>query len=315
MRIGRKHHLALVQRIQSSRQWHLPAGAAAFLALAMTRPSSAAFVSYQEDSQPNASFQNVATYIRNDKPTNSFGGDPQLLAGTISGSTGRIRALFAYDLRAAGGLSAGDTITDVSFALTVLDTDGNSVSRNVALEMHPLTGTITEGSGRPTAPSTNDATWNNRTTSIAWTTAGGDISSTVLASTTADPTAVHAGTVLTFSGSGTSNPLVQAAQAALDNPTSGIFEFAIKLPGGTSPGQEQGSAWELFLFQSDDNRDANSLYNAAVAPTLTITTATPTPEPTAAATLAMLAGGLLLGRRRVDAAPRDTGFPARARCV
>src|SRR5437763_4964294 len=144
MRIGRKHHHALVRRIHNSRKWLMPACAAAFLALAIARPSSAAFVTYQEDSQPNASFQNVATYIRNDKPTNSFGGDPQLLAGTISGSTGRIRALFAYDLRAAGGLSAGDTITDVSFALTVLDTDGNSASRNVTLEMHPLTGTITE---------------------------------------------------------------------------------------------------------------------------------------------------------------------------
>jgi hypothetical protein len=300
MRIGRKHHYALVKRTQSFGPRLIPAVAAAFLALAIARPSSAAFVTYQEDSQPNASFQNVATYIRSDKPTNSFGGDPQLLAGTLGGSTGRIRAVFAYDLRAAGGLSAGATITDVSFALTVWGTDGSSAGGDVTLEMHPLTGTITEGSGRPTAPSTNDVTWNNRTTGAAWTAAGGDISSTVLASTTADPTAVQTGTVLTFSGSGTSNPLVQAAQAALDNPTSGIFEFAIKLPSGTSPGQEQGSAWELFLFQSDDNRDANSTYNPAVAPTLTITTATPAPEPTAAGMLSIIAGGLLMRRRRAQ---------------
>ena len=79
-------------------------------------------------------------------------------------------------------------------------------------------------------------------TGTPWTAAGGDFSPTVLASITADPAASANRTVLTFTGSGTSNPLVQAAQAALDNPTSGVFEFLIKFPSGTSAGQEQGTS-------------------------------------------------------------------------
>src|SRR5690242_2527482 len=225
MSVGRRGFTARQSEDRSSHAWLLPACAAVVVALTVGRTSSAALVTYQEDSQPNASFQQVATYIRNDKPTNNFGRDNFIAAGTVGGTTGRVRAVFAYDLRAAGGLSAGATITDVSFALTVASTDGSSVSRDVSLELHPLTGTITEGSGSPRLASTNDVTWNNRTTGTAWTSAGGDISSAVLATVTADPTAVQTGTVLTFSGSGTSNPLVQAAQAALDNPSSGLFEF------------------------------------------------------------------------------------------
>jgi hypothetical protein len=275
----------------------LTACAAGIVVAATARVAPAAFVTYQDHSQPTASFQAIASYIRNDKPTINFGRDVQILAGTVGGSTGRVRGVFAYDLRTAGALAPGSTITDVSFALTVAGADGvGSVSRNVTLEMHQLTGTITEGNGLSLpATTTSDVTWNNRTTAAPWTTAGGDISPTVLASVTADPTTVDGTTVLTFTGSGASNPLVQAAQAALDNPTSGVFEFVVKLPSGTLPGQEQGSSRELFIFQSDDNLNNGDSYDPSVAPTLRVTA---TPEPASAALLSALAAGLLLRRRR-----------------
>ena len=202
MSIGRRGHHALDNKGQNSCKWLVSACAAAVAALAMVRPCSASVVTYQEDSQPSASFQGIATYLRSDKATSNFGREPRLSVGTLGGSTGRFRGVFAYDLRATNALLAGSTITDVSFALTVSDTDGSSVSRGVMLELHSLTGTITEGSGSTLTPSTNDVTWNNRTTGAAWTAAGGDISPTILASLTADPTAVQGGTVLTFSGSG-----------------------------------------------------------------------------------------------------------------
>ena len=271
--------------------------AAGILAAASARVAPAAVITFQDRTQPTTAFQGIATFIRSDKATNNFGRDAQVLIGTLGGTTSKLRGVFAYDLRTTGAVPPGSTITDVSFALTVaVPEGGGSVSRNVTLEMHQLTGTITEGTGLSSPlTSTSDVTWNNRTTGAPWTTAGGDFSPTVLASVTADPTVVGDTTVLTFTGSGPSNPLVQAAQAALDNPASGIFEFAVKLPAGTSPGQEQGTSRELFMFQSDDNLNNNNAYDASVTPTLNVTTTSP--EPASAAILAVLAGGLLLRRR------------------
>jgi len=287
--------------VKARHKWgtRIAAGCAATVLLsAGTRLAPGAVITFQDRTQPTASFQGIATYIRNDKAATNFGRDVQVLTGAVGGTTGRVRSVFAYDLRTAGAVPPGSTITDVSFSLSVAGQDGGgTVSRNVTLEMHQLTGTITEGTGVSLpATTTSDVTWNNRTTGAPWTAAGGDFSPTVLASVTADPSAVDGTTVLTFTGSGASNPLVQAAQAALDNPNSGVFEFLIKLPSGTSPGQEQGTSRELFIFHSDDNLNNGDAFDPSVTPTLKVTTTIP--EPASAALLPVLAGGLLLRHRR-----------------
>jgi hypothetical protein len=212
--------------------------------------------------------QNLPTYdqggstIRQDNPTLNQGLIGTYTPGQIA-SGNDLRAVFSFSL---DGLSQGMTVTNVQLSLGT-NADSSSESGVFTLQLFQLTSTFLE----------SGVTWNSRDGTNNWSTPGGDFSSTLLSSVTANPTANNS---LVF----VSTPqFVSAVQSSVDSNTP--FYFILKLDGAG----ESGNSRRIFSVNSDDAA------SPAARPTLSVTAV---PEPSSA--ILMLGGALtgLAGWRR-----------------
>ncbi len=88
-------------------------------------------------------------------------------------------------------IPSGASIT--SATLRLVKVGGGNTSRAIAV--YRITSPWTEGTGDCNGNSTADATWNNRTTSTAWGTAGGDFNATAYATTNVAGNAAYTWTI------------------------------------------------------------------------------------------------------------------------
>jgi alpha-L-fucosidase 2 len=122
-------------------------------------------------------YTHTATFLRADNPTWNSGQRDQLLIGKLSGGQA-MRTILSYDLTTIPPPSAGE-ITSATLDIWTLST--NSPGTVGQLQLRSLLGTPTEGSGTIGSATGDGATWNSRTGTAAWTTAGGDYPATSLA--------------------------------------------------------------------------------------------------------------------------------------
>lgn len=215
------------------------------------------------------------TFIRSDNPTSTAGsGDFRLLVGeTASVTANDFRALFNFDLST---LPANAIITSVAFRLRVQDNDTNSGTATLALNLHALTQSWTEGS----------SSWNNAATGTPWTTPGGTFDSTVLSSASV-PTKGSTPATYTWN---TSAALVNLVQTGAN--TNSVVGLLLK------DSDETGLLRELVRFISKDETGSTLQIHR---PQLVIeyTIGSTVPEPASAAALFGLAGlSAAVGLRR-----------------
>lgn len=240
-----------------------------------------------------------------DASSNTSLADPGIFVGTDS-ATNPKRGLIEFNI--AQYVPAGATITSVTLQLTVgqaAGTSGNGGTLSSATTIslfnesqawgqptNVANSTTFMGMGHGKPAATGDATWNDSffssTSPTAWTTAGGDWSSSLTdiadASSTGSPTAV--------TWSSASYPgMVTAVQNWLNNPSTN-FGWLLK-------NSNEGVATDYLAFWSAQGAAADS--NSSLAPALSITY-TPVPEPTGLMLMA-IALPILAARRR---APVET---------
>jgi hypothetical protein len=213
----------------------------------------------------------AATFIRSDQAgtvqDNSSAG---LIVGGAMGL--KSRALLSFDLSL---VPEGFAPTEVNLDLFIKQLDGTAnTDRDATWELHALTVPFVEG----------QATWNSRATGTAWTSPGGDFSTTLLASLTVNSGdgSVQAGDQLTFTGEA-EGPLAQAVRAALASPDKTLNLVLL------GPESDSGGFRNILFFHSDETGVAGGMI-----PTLTLIV----PEPSAGLTAALAAVGLLAGSRR-----------------
>lgn len=198
--------------------------------------------------------------IRSDNPTATYNYADNSGNGVYVGSTGAggaIRGLLSYNLSSL----SGSTINSVTLTLYTLKVDGTS--NPFAYQLNLV--------GESTAFTDSSTTWNNSQTGTPWTTAGGDIGST-LTSMNLDPRAAVVNTGYTFAST---SSFVSYVQSAVNS--SGTLNMELKLDV-----EATGTTREIYFFYDNNG--------VAYAPQLTIDY-TAVPEP---ATVPMLLGGICL---------------------
>ena len=118
----------------------------------------------------------TATYIRPNSSNKSK--ETNMYVGQTTTANDYLRGILSFNL--SDPVLAGATIEEVTLTLTVIRADGDSESDTVTLDLHELTQSYAY----------TEVTWDNYATGQAWTNPGGDYSSTVLASTSANPAEV-----------------------------------------------------------------------------------------------------------------------------
>lgn len=157
-------------------------------------------------------YSHVATFIRADSTAWNSGARDQMLIGkSLNGPA--FRSVLSFPLT---GIPANATLTSVSLDVRTHDTTAG-IGTMGSLELRTLNAPPTEGTGNSSSDPANGAgtgtTWNNRTNTIAWTSAGGDFSSTVLSSVGS----FNATTLDSAKSFPSSSAFVAAAQAAVSN--------------------------------------------------------------------------------------------------
>jgi hypothetical protein len=227
--------------------------------------ASAATIDFQEGLTPTTGYVSPDSSIRAAASTTNYDSSGYLDVGGIS--TQPVRFVISFDLDAAGGLSAGDTIASVKLVLTKRESSGSGWD-----DAHPVVQVQ-----RLTTPfDATKVSWVDSAASTPWTTAGGDFSSTILSSVS-ETAAVNA----TDTFASTAN-FVAAAQDALDN-NNGVLNLIIR-----APSQEATSNYVRFWFAQTGTK--------AYHPILEVTTAVP--EPATMGLLVIGGVGALAARRR-----------------
>lgn len=248
----------------------------------------AATAMFQEDVTEGGAYQAIAVDLRSksteadrNREKSSSGGDVTAWWAGRIGTDDAVRGLAGFDISA---IPAGSVITSVTLTVTPRGPDANSQDQDYTVSLHELDGTIIEGTGTfddnptPTGPS-----WNSRDVNgpVAWTTAGGDFSATVLSSIVDNPHTLVQDEKIVFPSS---SDFVSAAQGALDG--SGTLYFLMK----SSSEDTSSSDRAFFNFYSDDDTT-----DATRAPKLTIEYV---PEPSSLVLLSLGAMALIGLRRR-----------------
>jgi hypothetical protein len=247
-------------------------------------------ISFQEDISPDASYQCLATYIR-DTGDGNKGEDTTWQLGTTGSSI--LRCLLGYDI---SDIPAGSIINSVTVTVSPRHIDTNSTDADYVINVHEVPNhDYTESS----------VTWFNRymgDDETAWTNPGGDYDSTVLSSLTLNPlhwvdgaanppTAPADDVTYVFASS---SAFVAVAQDALDN--NHRLDMLLKL----SSDGEASTTRVLFPFAGDEPQTSVSGSQRKTvqeqAPILTIDY-TPVPEPAtwllcSVATLGLLGYGI-----------------------
>ncbi len=220
----------------------------------------------------------AGTGIRNGtNELNNWGTNTGYVVGwTAPTSSVTLRAIFSWSLT---GIPANATVTDVTISYTKA-ADATSVNANSNLMLHTLTSSFSEGTQQNGTPGA--ANWIQRTSTLNWTTPGGDFLPAVIAQTAANPTNTSP---FAFTGSGVSNPLVQAVQAAVTNQSN--FMYLMKSV------ETLDSTRVVFQVNSDDHG------TQANRPLLSITYDIIIPEPASLGLLVVMAPALMMrGRSR-----------------
>lgn len=235
------------------------------LALLSIASTHAATLTLQSGVNGYTTYSDVS--IRSDNPNTTYNYPDNTGNGVYLGSTGTgatIRGLLNYNLSSL----AGATINSVTLTLYTQKVDNGSNPFAYQIDL------VREN----TAFADSSATWNNSSTGTPWTTAGGDIGST-LTSLNLDPRAVVVNTAYTFA---TSTSFVSYVQSAVNG--SGSLNMALKLDN-----EATGGTREIYFFYDNNG--------VAYAPMLTIDY-TPIPEPGVLAMFLCGVGGIMLSSRR-----------------
>ncbi len=209
--------------------------------------------------------------------TANTNGSQLVLVGDTTTANDYLRGLFSFTLD--NPALVGATIHSVSLRLFVETADGTSADRNEVIQVFQLSRAFNE----------TQVTWTNATTTTPWTTPGGDFSTTLLSSVTANPRTVTANQSLTFDSS---SAFVTSVINTLQQPDK-TLSLLLKL-------ETENNQRSIFRFYAGTTTNPN-LAAAALRPQLLIDyTAAPIPEPSAFAALAGLGalGFASLRRRR-----------------
>jgi len=233
-----------------------------------------------------------------DASSNTSLADPGIFVGT-DGAKNPKRGLIEFNI--SGNIPAGATITSVQLQLTVGQAagsggNGGTLPSAVTISLfdeaqawgqptNVANSTTFSGMGHGKPAATGDATWNDSfyssTSPTAWTTVGGDWTSSLTdiadASSNGSPAAV------TWS----SAAMVSDVQNWLNNPSTN-FGWLLK-------NSDEVDATDYLAFWSAQGAAASN--NSALAPALSITY-TPVPEPSAVFLLAVSLPMLLARRSR-----------------
>jgi hypothetical protein len=213
------------------------------------------------------------TSIFKNSTGNSDGGGAGLFSGTDSMSHVK-RALIEFNV---SSIPAGATITNVQLTLTLGMSAGGVSTNTATIGLYDVldswgegtTGNPTQnpggisGSGNGFTAGTGDATWNSRfNSSTAWTTAGGDHSSTTSASLFLNNSAT--GAMFTWSTA----QMVSDVQGWLNNPSTN--------DGWELINADETDATTFFAFYSREWASFSG-GNASQEPVLQVTYAAPEP--------------------------------------
>lgn len=149
-------------------------------------------------------------------PNNNLGGYTDFASGTIANSANKSRGLMKFDV--AGMVPAGAIISSASLGVKVTKIPGGSVSSTYDLRRVLVDwGEGTKSSIRGLPAAANEASWNNRRTSVApWTIPGGGIGTDFASSLSASRLI---GGLSSYTFASTAG-LVADVQQWLDNPAS-----------------------------------------------------------------------------------------------
>ncbi len=216
----------------------------------------------------------IATFIRSNQAATNFDGSSYgLITGSANSGSPRIRSLLGFDMST---IADDPVFNRVELDLTVsqLDTSG-SVLNGSTWELYGITEDTLDG----LFFTENQVTWNDRANGLAWSTAGGDIAPTLLASLTLDWEPA-AGDVLTLVGTGA---MASAVRDAIEDDQTLYFILM--------QGDEGSNSARRFLFVHSE-----STGTVGQAPTLRLTQV---PEPSALFLLAVLVVWGTATRRRM----------------
>ncbi|MBK8038654.1 MAG: autotransporter-associated beta strand repeat-containing protein [Verrucomicrobiaceae bacterium] len=182
-------------------------------------------------------YSHDATFIRADTTTWNSGARDQMLVGKTSSA---FRALLSFSL------SSVPSIYTISGAQLDVWTDFAATGAVQTLELRSLTRSFIEGTGNGSVATNGVGTgadWATHDGTTAWSTAGGDFSSTVLASVPGFNAATTINTQQTFASS---PALIDAVTTAITSGTP--LNLTI-----LSPLTEAGAANNFTRFSSDDS--------------------------------------------------------------
>ena len=223
-------------------------------------------VGFQEDVLPTGTYTHVGGELREKNTGSGYATDINIRVGNLEANSGvgDMRTVLGFNV---SYLSADDVVTEATLRMVVDSTQGSNLG---TLELHALL----PGDGGETMIE-SQLNWNKRTSGVAWTTPGGDIDPTVLASVNiGNPSSLASGDVITFESSAA---LVALVQAALDNNTP--LELII-----IAPDAEAGATNSFIRWRSDDFGSTTD--QLISRPLLSVSVLVPTP--------AALPAGLML---------------------